>query len=208
VLAVPDRIQLGQLAADGEEGHVRVSEAEGREPLELLAEAERQLTPTHHGVDGRDAPELVLGEGGRGLGGEGLREGLQALRCDREPGGGAVAPPAAEEGGARAERAVEVEGRDRAAGSGPLLPGLAAGHEDDRTVEAFHEPRGDDPDHAAVPVLARDHVPQAAPPRLRPFLDLADGVPQDPLLHGLAVAVQLLELAGEAPRLAGVVREQ
>ncbi len=64
---------------------------------------------------------------------------------------------------AGAERAVQVERRQRAARALPVA--VAAGDQDDRPVEALDEARGDDPDHALVPVLAPDHV--AAPAALR-----------------------------------------
>ena len=100
---------------------------------------------------------------------------------------------------------MQVEARDRAAGAGPFLALLPAGDEDDGTPEALHEPRRDDADDAAVPVLACDDVAEPALPRLRPLLDLAHRVAEDPLLDGLAVAVQVLELAREPSRLAAVL---
>ena len=52
MLAVPDRGELGELAGRREQRHARVPEPERREPLELLAEVERQLVAAHDGVDG------------------------------------------------------------------------------------------------------------------------------------------------------------
>ena len=67
-------------------------------------------------------------------------------------------------------------------------------------MEPLDEPRRDDPDHALMPVLAPDDVAAAAPLRVRPGLDLAHGVAEDPLLDSLALAVQRIELARELPR--------
>src|SRR3954454_16537456 len=94
---------------------------------------------------------------------------------------------------ARAERAVEVEGGDRPAGALPLALVRAAGDPDDRAAEALDEARGDDPDHALVPVGAREDVGAAPLQRLRPGRDLGDRRAQDPVLDALPLAVQLLE---------------
>ena len=60
----------------------------------------------------------------------------------------------------RRARACRSKRGDRAAGALPA-PSPCAGDQHDRPAEALHEPRGDDPDHALVPVLAPDDV--AAP---------------------------------------------
>ena len=77
----------------------------------------------------------------------------------------------------------------------------------DRPVEALDEPRRDDPDHALVPVLAPEHVATAAAARLGHRVDGCGRLAQDPILHCLPVAVQLLQDVRVAPRLVGVVRE-
>ena len=73
---------------------------------------------------------------------------------------------------------------------------------------ALDETRGDDADHALVPVLAPHDVRGTAPLRLRPFLDLCDRGSQDLVLDGLPVAVQLLEAVREAACLVGVLCQQ
>ncbi len=103
---------------------------------------------------------------------------------------------------------MQVEGGHRAARADPVLAGLTPGDEHDGPVEALDEPGGDDADDAAVPVLARDHVPQAAALRLRPLLNLANRVAQDPLLDRLPIAVERLELARQPACLRLVLREQ
>ena len=168
VLALADGRELGELAVGREQGHVRVAEPERREPAQLGAEVERERDAAR---ERRRRPaivgtELVLGERERGLRGERVGERLDALGPDREAGRGAVPAEALEVARARAERAVQVERRDRSARALPEL--VAAGDQHDRTVEALDEPRGDDPDHALVPVLAREHVAARALPRLGP----------------------------------------
>src|SRR5689334_17860118 len=81
---------------------------------------------------------------------------------------------------APAQRAVQVERRDRAPRPrpGPVTPG----EQDDRPVVALDEPRRDDPDHTFVPVLAPDDVCLAAALGLGPFLDLRDRRTQDGVL--------------------------
>ncbi len=85
--------------------------------------------------------------------GERLGERLELLRPDRQAGRGAVPAEALEELRAGAEGRVEVEG-----GTERPEPfhssSLAACDEHDGAVEPLDEPRGDDPDHALVPVLA------------------------------------------------------
>ena len=73
---------------------------------------------------------------------------------------------------------------------------------------ALDEARGDDADHALVPVRAGDGV--RAPGSLlgRPGLDLGDGLAQDPALDRLALAVQLFERVGEPAGLRLVLCEQ
>src|SRR5436189_163548 len=71
---------------------------------------------------------------------------------------------------ARGQAAMEVEAPGRAARAFPLA--LPAGDQDDRAVVALDEPRGDDADHALVPLLAREHVAALPLLRLRPSLDL------------------------------------
>ena len=79
--------------------------------------------------------------------------------------------------------------------------------EHDRPVEALDEARGDDPDHAFVPVLVPQHVATTATSRLGHRVDGCDRLAQNPVLDGLTIAVQLLEGVGVPARLVGVVRE-
>ena len=57
-------------------------------------------------------------------------------------------------------------------------------------MEALDEPRGDDADHALVPAFVPEDVAPARATLRRPRLDPRDGLAQDPLLHGLALAYQ------------------
>ena len=114
--------------------------------------------------------------------------------------------PAPEQTGARTERAVQVERGDRAAGSLPVA--VRARDEDDRAVVALDEPRGDDADHALVPVGPGHGVGAASALLGRPRLDLGHGLAEDAALDGLALAVQLLERVGEPARLGLVLGEQ
>ena len=140
-----------------------------------------------------------------GVGGERRGERLELVAADRQAGGGAMAAEALEVVGAGGEAGVEVEARHRAAGA---LPAVAlARDQDDGAAEPLDEPRGDDPDHALVPALAPDDVGAAAPLLGRPRVDDRDRLAEDPLLDGLAVAVQRLELVREQVGLAVVLRQ-
>ena len=137
---------------------------------------------------------------------EGLGEGLDVLRLDRETRRRRVPAPALEVARALAQPVVEIEARDRAPRALPVAVG--AGDQHDRPVVALDEPRGDDADHALVPAGAGDHVGAATPALLGPLLDRLDGLPQDPLLDGLPVAIQVLELGGELLRGLTLLRQQ
>ena len=186
--------------------HAGVADPERREAPELHAQVEIELRARHDRIDARHRPQVVLGEHRVGVRGERRREGLDALGRDRQTRRGAMAAEALEVRRARAEPAVQVERRDRAAGALPLAVG--AGDQHDRPVVPLDEPRGDDADHALVPALAGDDVAAAAAARLRPRLDLVDRLAQDALLDRLPLAVQRLELLGEPLRLAIVLGEQ
>ena len=59
-----------------------------------------------------------------------------------------------------------------------------------------------------MPALAGDDVAASATSSLRPGLDRLDCLARDPLLHGLPVAVQLLELGGELASGLALFRQQ
>src|SRR6266540_2149375 len=199
VLPLADGRRLHDLAGGRQEGHVRVAETERRQASQLLTELERQLRPARQdGVDHRRRGEILRREG--------VRERLDPLREDRQARGRAMAAEALEVASARSQRAVEVERRDRPPRALPQP--LRAGDQDDRTVIALDETGGDDPDHALVPVLTPEDIGAAPLLRLRPLVDLRDRGAKDAFLHGLAVAIQLLELVGEPPGLVAVAGEQ
>ena len=87
--------------------------------------------------------------------GEGLAERVEVLGRQREAGGGAVPAEALEVLGAGLKRRVQIEAGDAAAAAPTAA--LAVERDDhDRTVMALDQPRGDDPDHTGVPVVAGD----------------------------------------------------
>ena len=115
VLTVVRRRQAVKLTAGEQQRHAGVAEAEGRQLRELVAELERQLAAVHECVDGRHGLQIGVLEPRVGDSAEGLREGLDLLRLDRQAGRRRVAAPALEVAGAVAKRVVQVEGRDRPA---------------------------------------------------------------------------------------------
>ena len=108
--------------------------------------------------------------------------------------------------GARAESAVQVERRDRAARPLPRVA-AASGDEHDGPVEPLDEPRRHDADHAFVPVLAPDDVAARSGAAPRPRLDRASRLAQDAVLDRLPLAIQLREPLGQRGRLGGVLGE-
>ena len=135
---------------------------------ELGAEVERQVAAVDERVDLRGRAQVVLAEREVADRREGLGEGLDVLRLDRETRRRRVAAPALEVARALPQPVVEIEARDRAPRALPVAVG--AGDQHDRPVVALDEPRGDDADHALVPAGAGDHVARggAGVPRATP----------------------------------------
>src|SRR5262249_5583208 len=120
------------------------------------------------------------------------------------PGGGPVAAEPLELSGACTERSVQVERGDRPTRA---FPGsiVVARDQDDGAVEALDEAGGDEADHAFVPVLPPDDESAPAAPILGPGLDRSSSLAEDCLLHGLTIAIELLQPVGEVGRLGGVL---
>ena len=104
------------------------------------------------------------------------------------------------------EAGMQVEGGNGPAAALPVP--FRARDQDDRAVVALDQARGDDSDHTLVPVLAGDDVAAAAAAWLGPGLDRGGRLAQDPLLDGLALPVQLLELERDPARLLLVIGQQ
>ena len=206
MLAVAHRRQVGELAPVDEQRHAGIAEPERREPRQLGAQAERQLRARDDRIDAGRRCEVVVGQHIVGIRRERRRERIDTVRVDRKPCGGPVSAVPFEVGRARLEGAVQVERPQRPARALPAPLGSRNQH--DRPVVALDEPRGDDADHAFVPVLARSDVAALPAPRFRPGVDLLDGVSEDPLLDHLSLAVQPFELLREPRRFVAVVGEQ
>ena len=73
--------------------------------------------------------------------------------------------------------------------------------------DPFQSP-SDDSDHALVPIGAGHGIRAPGAPFRRPLFDLGHGLPEDPALYRLALAVQLLEGVGQPARLRLVLGEQ
>ena len=113
-----------------------------------------------------------------------------------QPGGRAVAAVALEVLGAGVQPGEQVERRDASAPS--RCRGRRRARPARRAVVALGDARGDDPDHARVPVLARRARTRCARPRSR---DLGLGLEQDPRLDRAPLGVGVVELVGDlAPR--------
>src|SRR6266540_3922601 len=207
MLPVADGGEVAELAGRSEQRHGGIPEPERSEAAKLLAEIEREPRATRYdSIDDRCRQQVLLADESFSLRRERFAERLQLLGRDRQPCGCTMAAEALEVVCAGGKRAVEVEGRDRAAGS--LPEPLRACDQDHGPVVALDEPRRDDSDHAFVPVLAPHHVSALTAFRLRPVLDLRDRCPQDLVLDGLPVTVQLLEPVGEAARLLTVFGQE
>src|SRR5207247_5161322 len=94
--------------------HVRVAEPEGREPVELLCQIEREVSSGDGGVDDGLGRQIFLGQCGVRVRGESLRESLDPARVDGETGRRTMTAEAGEVLRASRERAVQVEAAARA----------------------------------------------------------------------------------------------
>src|SRR5262249_42946475 len=97
MLAVTDRCELRDLARRREQRHQRIAETERREPTQLAAQLERQLRAAgQYGIDDRSRQKILVAEKACRLCGERGRECIDAIRSNRQTGGGAMAAEALE----------------------------------------------------------------------------------------------------------------
>ena len=148
-----------------EQRHVRVAEPEGREPLELLREPEREVAAGDDGVDGGDGDEILPPRAPR------RRARRTPRRTPRGSPGRSTARPL--RGGRRSARGAPAQAARAPCRSKlpierpePFQPSPEPANEDDGTMEPLDEPRGDDADDALVPVLAPEDVAAAPAARL------------------------------------------
>jgi hypothetical protein len=116
-------------------------------------------------------------------------KGIEATPLHLQAGRRPVAPVARQVAGAGVQAGEQVVGGDRASRAAP--PVAVEGDQHRRAVVALGQPRGDDPDDARVPILAREHVG-------RPLAGLGDlrlGGEQDARLDVAALGVGHVELA-------------
>ena len=146
---------------------------------------------------GEDAPgEVVLAELAAHLGIEGRGEGAEMPLRQRQAGGHGMPAELADQPrvarGHGVQRIADVQARHRARRA--LEAAVAGvGEGDGRAVVALLQARGEDADHALVPV--RVEQAQAEGHFLhRQFLELGQGLALHALLDGLAVLVELVEL--------------
>ena len=134
---------------------------------------------------------------------ERLPERVDAARAaDRHAGRGPVPAVALQVLRARVQPAQQVERRDRAARAGALLAVQRDQHRG--AVVALGDPRRDDPDHARVPALGRQHVGVGR----RVLGHQRLGLEADPRLHVAALGVHAVELLRDRLRALAVLGEQ
>ena len=196
----PMAARSGELGADRQERDVRVSEAEGRQALELLAELQGQLAAAHDGVDRRDPPEIL--------------EESTVAACSAKASAKAATFSGAIESPAAARWPPQRPSRREQAPSAPCRS-----KDDTERPEPTQSSPGSPPAisttgrrkrstsrEATMPMTPRcqsfsgDDVAEARALRIGPLLDLADRVPQDAILDRLAVPVE----PRACPRAAGL----
>ncbi len=184
-----------------------VAGAERAEAVELLGELLPEALAADDRVDRLAAHPGRRRQGRRDRVRERLPERLDAAGLDLEPRGGPVAAVAAQVLGAGVERAEQVEAR-HAARRAPSAAVRVESDQDHRAVVALDHPRGDDPDHARVPALAREHQPGRLAESLRELGAGALGARQHLALDFATLAVDAVELGGDLRRPSLVVGEQ
>ena len=197
-----ERVRVGQVGGGDEQRDRWVALPERRELLELLREVERERVALGDGVD-PDLGHQVLGP--QDLGGvleERRAERLDLVAGDRQARCRLVAAVAGEVVRSGVQAAEQVERRDRAPGAGALV--AVEGDQDRRAVVALGDPRGDDPDHAGVPALGRQHERVAG----RVLGDQRLGLEADPGLHVASLGVDEVELVRDGPRAVLVLGQQ
>src|SRR5689334_10065570 len=205
VLAAADTLHAVEARVRDAEHGLEVAEPVRRHALEPVHELEVTLRDEHVGVDLEPRHEAV---GARALAHERLETLAQLGKpaaFDRQPGGECVTAVREQQIGASVEQPREIESRQAAPRSPAAL--TVQCHEDRGALEALHEPRSDDADHARVPRLRPEQDRRTI--RVREFrFDLARRLDQRQLVVLATLAVVLLEAFGAVARLAGLAREQ
>ena len=149
--ALPHRAHVVKAASRDQQTRRGVAHPARLQRLELLGQAQAQLVPGDHGVDALDALQQVGREHRLGVRLERGAEGLELRGVDGQARRGAVAAVAAQVRRPRIQRAEQVKAGDAAPRPAAAL--ALERHQHRGAVVAFDDPRGDDPDHARVPVL-------------------------------------------------------
>ena len=197
VAPLPHRSHVGELCPGDQQARRRVPHPARLEPLELLGQVESERVARDDRVDPFAALQQIRGQHPLSVELERDAEVGQRFARDSQAGGGAVTAVAVEHGRAGVQRFEQVEAGDAA--SRPR-PQLAVERDQNRgTVVVLGDPRGDDPHHPRVPVVARQHVGASR----SELAHLRLGLPQDPLLDRAALGVDHVELGRD---LAGALR--
>jgi hypothetical protein len=203
MLAVlPHRAHVAHPRGGYEQRRRRVAVPERRELLELLRKRCAESVARHDGVDPLLGDQVVGREHRRGVGDERLAEPVHCTAVDLEAGRRAMAAEAAQVLRAGPQPGVQVERPDAAAGAAAAV--AVEGDDHARPVVALDHPRRDDPDHARVPALARQHVRR----RLGVLRARGLGLEQDARLRVPPLAVEEVELVGHVASAALVLGEQ
>jgi len=141
---------VGDLNVAGADDRFGVAGPEGGKPVELRNEIVGDPVEGALGVDVRFLDEFLDDQSLLDDVPEHLAQRLDVTFLHRDPGRIAVPPVGEKQRVAELEPLVKVELRD--APSGTLSDAVLEADEDRGPVEAVDDPRGDDPDHAGVPL--------------------------------------------------------
>ena len=193
-----------QLYASHHEHRLRIARAEGGEvahpamqrrihPLQGHFEIQPQL------VHRFPVPQIPAGHVPKPIG-----ELVHVLPSHGQPGRHPVAPEALQQRLAFLESVEQVESLDRPAGTPSDVP--VEGDDHGGPVRPLDQPRGDDADHARVPVVSPDHhrlitVPRPGASQLPDLVEHAG-------VHEAALRVLTLQVVREPLRLVRIGRQQ
>jgi hypothetical protein len=188
------RPRIVEQRARHQQRRLGVAHAERGQALELLGQVEPQHIAGHDRVDPLHGDQILGREHRPGMGDERLPERLHAPARDGQAGRGTVPAVAQQLVARRVQPAQQVERRDRAARASALVS--LQRDEDGRPVAALRDPRGDDPDHARMPAVRRQHIRGriGAAERRALLGHLRLGLEQDPRLDVPPLDVDRVEL--------------
>ncbi len=204
MLAAPDRDDPVHLHPIQPEQRGGVAGAERLERADQIELFHRDLGGGELEIE-REGGKRHAREMCRRIGVDPAAERVDVLLPKPHPGGELVPAVGRQQVGAGGDRVEQREPRNAAAGT--LRVPVVHRQQDTRLAKPLEHPRREDPDHAAVPPVAREHQHPVGH-QLRVRLDIGEDLFEDLPLQLLPLDVQRVDLLREPGRLLLVCGEQ